>query len=922
MQWNEFRSHIRHLPAQQQELVRRAFELGKKMHQGQKRRSGEPYFNHPIAVAHMLADMGADTDTIVAALLHDTVEDTSLTLEEIRAQFDDTVAALIEGVTKLSKADVAEQPNLDEAIETLRKIFTLMQSDIRIMVIKLVDRLHNMQTVEFLPPEKQRSLAKETMEVYVKIADRLCMQDLRDELEGLCLSILEPANFAMLSSIRAQNARRGEEVIRLLQHRIEGLQAGGHKRADMQFEYRSWESLNEQMLAQGGILTGGLTLTTVFSCATVEVCYAILGILHQLWKRETLSFQDYINSPAVNGYRGLHTTMILEDGTRVRCKIRTREMQEYARRGVTTFCFTQSARNVPDALAWTKRISSVSQDTEGSSKEFWQTLQSDILGESIMIHGPGDETVLVPKGSTALDGAFYLLGQEALKIVSVRVGGKETEFQTPLGHAMSLSVTLAPEITAERSWLSWVRTGFASAIIRTALVQGKSDAEKLPLGEELLQTYMSQHRKGFIEEFDERRFAEPLRMIGYGSLPEAYIAIADGRLEPAEVYRLLFEQAGTQVSAKNKRSLIRYRIDSARNDLLLRTLEIHREHRNAITEVTYRRKAGTTIAALELRLNTAPDEQQRILDELALTGAADLTVSGTFSRLRNSVTVAVLVALWGLDPLFARQLVTTALSAIDLTFIRFATFFVASFLIYARQAYKYSHQFKPLSPLHPLLFFSGCALYVTGLFSYLALRQMPASLYILFIITGLVATLLLRHLFARRSWVATGIMLALLVAMLGILASIHGTSAEGVLLAIVSSMGFSLYSLLSKRYQEEIERVRERYPAYLFWVSAVCLLLSLPLLGFDHMLTLSLTTVLKAVSFALVFAAIPYVLYFELMRRMDAKFLDSLLPFVCISTFVGEAVFNRSLGTFLVAPLILLFMWELLTANSIRKDLL
>jgi len=220
MQWKEFQSHIRHLAAKDLQRVERAFELGKEVHKGQKRKSGEPYFNHPIAVADKLADMGADADTIIAALLHDTIEDTPLTLDDVEKEFGTTVAILINGVTKLSSEDVATKSSLDEQIETLRKIFILMQEDVRIMVIKLVDRLHNMQTVEFLSEARQKAQAQETMEVYVKIADRLCMQDLRDELEGLYLSILEPKTAQELSLLRAQNEQLGQSIIKKMQEKV------------------------------------------------------------------------------------------------------------------------------------------------------------------------------------------------------------------------------------------------------------------------------------------------------------------------------------------------------------------------------------------------------------------------------------------------------------------------------------------------------------------------------------------------------------------------------------------------------------------------------------------------------------------------------------------------------------------------------
>ena len=256
MQWNELRSHLRHISEKDLRRVQEAYELGKKLHEGQKRRSGDPYFSHPIAVATMLAGLGADADTIVAALLHDTLEDTHMTLEIVEKTFGKVVGELVDGVTKLTRAEIGEKPSLDEQIETLRKIFRLMQKDVRIMVIKLLDRLHNMQTIEFLPHEKQMVMAKETMEVYVKIADRLSMQDVRDELESLCLALLEPDKYVLLNDLRQHNEERGGKVMQTM------MQTLGKKRPDtlhhvaLNYEHKKWSKLQIQLDMEGAAATG------------------------------------------------------------------------------------------------------------------------------------------------------------------------------------------------------------------------------------------------------------------------------------------------------------------------------------------------------------------------------------------------------------------------------------------------------------------------------------------------------------------------------------------------------------------------------------------------------------------------------------------------------------------------------------------
>ncbi len=912
MQWNEFRSHIRHLTARQQTRVHDAFELGKKMHHGQTRRSGEPYFNHPILVAHMLADMGADTDTIVAALLHDTVEDTPLTLQEIDGVFGGTVRNLIEGVTKLSKADVADQPNLDEQIETLRKIFTLMENDVRIMVIKLVDRLHNMQTVEFLAPEKQRNLATETMEVYVKIADRLCMQDLRDELEGLCLAVLEPDVHASLSALRAHNETVGFEMLNAMRERL--TEAGMPQGSLIQYEQKSWENMRGQLQAEGTVVTGVSAHTAVFICPDTDACYRMLGTLHQLWKQETLSFQDYINVATVNGYQGLHTTIIQEDGTRVRCKIRTPAMQEYARKGIATRCFGARTSSVLKLLPWAERISPLSAYTADRSQEFWQSLQSDILGESIIVHGLDDRTVQLPNGSTALDGAFFLYQEDALRVQTIRVNGKEVPFSTPLAHAVSLDATITEKSTVERSWLRWVHSGFATAKIRAALAVGMTADEKLAIGKEMLQHAMHEQRKGFIEEFSENAMQTGLRQLGYGSLEDTYIAIADGRVEAGAVCRALFDKPRKDPT-RIRQCRVTYVTDMSNVEMMDRLSETHKRFRSGLMEARYTRDSASNRTSVMLRAQLTPHEQQELVSALTKAGAAEIRVRYFLAQVGGVLAAALLLVLWGLDPVFARGLLLH-MSPQDLTFIRFAVFFVSAIVAYATQTYFSPRTFRPLSPLAPSLFFSGVALFLTAVFSYVALQTMPATGYILFIIAGLSVIAMLRNLFGRRSWwQSAAASMLVITAIIGIL-TLEQWTLFGVLAGIGSGLCFALYSLVSKGFQDEIGMVRERYPAYLFWVSSLCLTFSIGLLPFTTLSHLTSWMLIQAIGFSLVFAVLPYVLYFELMRRADNRFLDAALPFVCIVTIVGEALLVGSMTSLVVSPLMLIFLWQSFLAKK------
>lgn len=914
MPWSDSKLNVRHLTAREQDRVRQAYELGEKMHDGQTRKSGEPYFNHPVAVAQMLAAIGADADTIIAALLHDTVEDTPLTLAEIEQPFGKAVALLVEGVTKLTRTDVAEMPDMDEQIETLRKIFTLMEGDIRIMVIKIVDRLHNMQTVEFLPPGKQRALAQETMEVYVKIADRLCMQDLRDDLEALCLRVLDPSMFERIAELRTQNEQQGEAVLRTMRTKLEKRYPEHEHDVHMRYEHRSWQNLQEQVLAEGAV-TGISGISIAFVCDSMDICYQVMGMLHQMWQRELMSFQDFINAPAINGYRGLHTTMILEDGTRVRCKIRTPDMQEYARKGVTAVCFRADMEGLQKALPWTRRISPLSADTQGRSRDFWDSLQSDILGESIVIHGPGDQAVLVPKGSTALDGAFHLFGDEATRIRSILIGGRNTRFDTRLEHAMSINVVLDDMPTVDRLWLESAHTGLTMAAIREALVRGKTDEEKVPIGKDLLQRTMTLNRRGFIEEFDERRLAGAIGRLGYDSLKNMYIAIADGRLEPTTAYYRLFERTGEKPGAQKnpvQQYVVRFSVPKDDMSAMRRLLEVYERYGVQMKNIRLLTPSGGASASFRIFINLAANVQEEFIAAIRRAGGQDAQM-----RLRTKIEFPLLlliVVLWGLDPVMAK-LMLSSVTMSDLTLIRFITFFAASSVLYARQMYLSPRTFKPLSPLQPTLYLSGISLFLTALFTYFTLSRIPATQYILFIIAGLGTATLLRAIVHRASLWRPALSLAAVAGAVALLMRLQGGNIEGVLGGILSGIGFSAYSSFSKQYQDQVGMIRERYPAYLFWVSGLCLLLSLPLLAFANLSRLPAENILLAVGFSLVFSALPYLIFFELIRRVEGRILETTLPFVCISTILAESLLSSSLIPYYVLPLLVVFFAFYLTSR-------
>ncbi len=839
------------------------------MHEGQVRKSGEPYFVHPIAVSHMLADLSADGDTIIAALLHDTVEDTPLTLEEIDKQFDGEVATLIDGVTKLSSKDIGTSAILNEQIESLRKIFTLMQQDVRIMVIKLYDRLHNMQTVEFLSQQRRTGLAQETFDVFVKIADRLCMQDVRDDLEGLCYNILFPTMYGQLVDLRLENEWQGQQVARVMRESIQAHTPRMVPEPSVRFEHKSWEQL---LVAtnEGGIKADPVSdVTMVFVTDTIENCYAVLGTLHQLWQRQMESFQDFVNAPSVNGYRGVHTTVILPDGTRVRCKIRTHEMHEYARQGVTTICFTRRDE-VPHILKWTQRISPLSSDTQGSSDDFWENLKSDILGESITVHGASDHVVQIPRGSTALDGAFYLFGDDALRIASVSLNGETVPLNAPLKNADVLTVEFKNSVTVQSTWLKSAHTGMATAAIRIA-VSSKSERERLETGKEMLQAVLNDRAKGFVEELSDNTLAISPLAEPYPTLNSLYLGIAEGRIDPAHAYSMLFEKK--EEEERPRRFVVHYDVPGQSHAILDRLHTSMLKYDRHIMERSIRRQPNHSMVSAKVTMTF--DELSEFKDELVLAGADNIEVVAAAER--DLWLLSLVILLWSLNPVIAKWFLVHGVAPLTMITLRFLTFAVYSTVFFILWRWRNPAKLTPIPKLFRLSLMPTLSLCGMSIYFY-ALSLVPPSLHLLVLrfntvlypsITAKESTKRLKHL------LQFAILLGSVVTFMAWFLGQHVVA--GMLLSAITLCFYLLYSLTTEHTLQQ-NKIGMRLPYLLLVIGIFSGIIGLILVPFVPLTALLNRYTLPIVVYVLVCICISQTLYSALLKSSKFKhFTDFLL---------------------------------------------
>ena len=458
-------------PRTNADLIRRAYAYGMQMHDGQFRHSGEPYFSHPIAVAAILTEQRLDDATIVTALLHDTIEDTKSTYAEVARQFGEEVAELVDGVTKLTNLQLSSTQS--QQAENFRKLFMAMSKDLRVILVKLADRLHNMRTIKSMRAEKQAQKARETMEIFAPLAGRMGMQWMREELEDLSFKVLNPdARNSIMRRFVTLQRETGDVVhtitadigTELEKARIEADVYGRAKKP-----YSIWRKMQEKDLAFS-------RLSDIYGfriiCANVADCYRILGVIHQRWRAVPGRFKDYLSQPKNNGYRSIHTTVSGRDGKRVEVQIRTREMHEVAEAGVAAHWSYREGvlgRN-PFAVDPAKWIATLNERLgEGDTDEFLENVKLEMYSDQVFCFTPKGDVIQLPRGATPLDYAYAIHTRIGNSCVSAKIDGIRVPLWTRLKNGQSIEIITAEGQRPQASWIDIVTTGRAKAAIRKSL---------------------------------------------------------------------------------------------------------------------------------------------------------------------------------------------------------------------------------------------------------------------------------------------------------------------------------------------------------------------------------------------------------------------------------------------------------------------
>ena len=521
-------AEISYLSAEDQGRVMAALRLAEGAHRGQLRKSGDAYISHPLAVTSILAELHLDAITIQAALLHDAVEDTSLTLDEIRATCGEQVAALVDGVTTLTQLE--DRSRVEAAAENLRKMFLAMAQDVRVMMVKLADRLHNMRTLSALSPLRQKAIAKETLEIFAPLAHRLGMSRLKWELEDLSLRYLDPVGYREIANMVAETRDEREARIQAVTETLRQELAAHGMKAEIQGRPKSFYSIYQKLQREGDFSRIYDLIAVRVLVETVHDCYVVLGIVHNLFKPLPGRFKDYITLPKSNLYQSLHTTVLGPRGRPFEVQIRTFDMHRTAEFGIAAHWIYKEGHADPtfdQKLAWLRQAL----ENQGDMKEpgeFFETLRGDLFSDEVFVFTPKGMVVDLPRGATPVDFAYRIHTDVGHRCIGARASGRivPLDYRLKNGDIIEIITSKSPRGPSQ-DWLSFVRTSTARNRIRQWF-KAKNREENVRLGRDLLEREARRLglepddllRQEWLQEVSERFHYQSaddlLAAIGYG----------------------------------------------------------------------------------------------------------------------------------------------------------------------------------------------------------------------------------------------------------------------------------------------------------------------------------------------------------------------------------------------------------------------
>ena len=517
-------------------LVDRAYALAEAAHADQRRRSGEPYICHPLSVAEILVEMGMDSESIAAALMHDVAEDTAVTIEEIRQKFGAEVALLVDGVTKLTQIKFSNVE--DRQAENLRKMLLAMSQDVRVMIIKLCDRLHNMRTGDAWPEQKRRDKALETMEVYAPIAHRLGISNIKEELEDRSLRYLDPVGY---ETIRALLNKHGDEFLNGVCDTIRAhLEENGIENATIRHRVKSIYGIYRKMFIQNKDFEEIYDVYAVrIICASVAECYTALGLIHDMYHPLPNRFKDYISTPKPNGYQSLHTTVIGREAIPFEVQIRTWEMDRMAEYGIAAHWkykagISTSNEKLEERLAWVRQLLE-SQRSSADATDLLSDIKSDLLPEEVFAFTPRGDVINLPAGATVIDFAYAIHSAVGNRMIGAKVNNRIVPIEHKVSTGEIIEIITGPENRGpSRDWLNIVKTSEAKNKIRNWFKKERRE-ENIAEGKDALEREMRRNMMTIPPEKSEDFLSALARRNHCNTVEEMYAAIGYGGLQMARI---------------------------------------------------------------------------------------------------------------------------------------------------------------------------------------------------------------------------------------------------------------------------------------------------------------------------------------------------------------------------------------------------
>ena len=548
---DELIKKVGYLKEEDIQQIKQAVEFVIKKHEGQLRKSGEPYYIHPIEAAKTLADLKLDKISIIAALLHDVVEDTETTLDEVEERFGKTVAKIVDGVTKIGKYNF--QSKEEAEAENFRKMIVSMAEDIRVILVKLADRLHNIRTLDPLPEEKRRRIAKETLDIYAPLAARLGLWKIKSELEDRSFMYTNPEAYKKITTYIAESKNKQEKFLKEeIVPKIEEVLKNHKIKAQIQYRTKHIYSIYEKTLRKG------ISLSDVYDIYGIRIivdsvkdCYLTLGLIHSIWSPVPGRFKDYISLPKSNMYQALHTTVVGSGGKFVEIQIKTKKMHKIAEEGIAAHWRYKGGKYLSEkdlnSFAWLRNI--LESIKENSSKELISSVKGDLSNEEIFVFTPKGDLIKLPFGATPVDFAYAIHTQVGHKTSGAKVNGKLVPLDTRLKNGDVVEIITAKYHKPSRDWLNFVVTSKAKTNIRQYL--SKLERKRLlKFGERLLDKFIRKNGKK-TSELSEEEKKKLLERFSYKTFDDFIVAVGEGKISPNKVLRFL---RGDTVKSKSQSS--------------------------------------------------------------------------------------------------------------------------------------------------------------------------------------------------------------------------------------------------------------------------------------------------------------------------------------------------------------------------------